>query len=226
MCRRERTSLLLEVPEHTFVSTWMNQPCSLHLRNRPGWLETGRPQGGRSQPRRGTQVWGWGRHHCQDRGSLLHFLRPRVQGQPLQSDCVAIQGPERALRVLGRGNHSTFEWGGRLGQLQNSGGQFNRHEKPRASFGLVFGPVLPRGRGRPPNAVLPIFYSTSQANFRAKIYVNWIDPQDADIAFIPELNRYVMTVNMMDRDGNPGGPAGLKSGYTRVIGVFSSNKKV
>ena len=29
--------------------------------------------------------------------------------------------------------------------------------------------------------------------------------QDADIAFIPELNRYAMTCNMMDKDGNPGG---------------------
>jgi len=29
--------------------------------------------------------------------------------------------------------------------------------------------------------------------------------QDADIAYIPELKRYVMTCNMMDKDGNPGG---------------------
>ena len=53
--------------------------------------------------------------------------------------------------------------------------------------------------------------------------------QDADIAFIPELNRYVMTCNMMDKDGNPGGNfsgSGLKDGATRVIGVFYSDKKL
>mgnify|MGYP001163963215 FL=1 len=50
--------------------------------------------------------------------------------------------------------------------------------------------------------------------------------QDADIAFIPELNRYVMTCNMMDKDGNPGGNfsgSGLKGKDTRVIGVFYSD---
>jgi hypothetical protein len=45
--------------------------------------------------------------------------------------------------------------------------------------------------------------------------------QDPDIAYIPELGGYVMTCNMMDRDGNPGGhfPT-LKGKSTRVIGVF------
>jgi beta-xylosidase len=50
--------------------------------------------------------------------------------------------------------------------------------------------------------------------------------QDADIAYIPELKRYVMTCNMMDKDGNPGGNfsgSGLKGKDTRVIGVFYSN---
>ncbi len=53
--------------------------------------------------------------------------------------------------------------------------------------------------------------------------------QDPDIAFIPELNRYVMTCNMMDKDGNPGGDfsrSGLKGKDTRVIGVFYSDKKL
>ena len=53
--------------------------------------------------------------------------------------------------------------------------------------------------------------------------------QDADIAYIPELKRYVMTCNMMDKDGNPGGNfsgSGLKGKDTRVIGVFYSDKKL
>jgi hypothetical protein len=53
--------------------------------------------------------------------------------------------------------------------------------------------------------------------------------QDADIAYIPELKRYVMTCNMMDKDGNPGGDfsgSGLKGKDTRVIGVFYSDKKL
>ena len=45
--------------------------------------------------------------------------------------------------------------------------------------------------------------------------------QDPDIAFIPELGRYVITANMMDRDGNPGGKfPTLKGKTTRVIGAF------
>jgi len=49
--------------------------------------------------------------------------------------------------------------------------------------------------------------------------------QDPDIGYIPELGRYVMTCNMMDKDGNPGGTfPGVKG--TRVIGVFYSNKKL
>jgi len=49
--------------------------------------------------------------------------------------------------------------------------------------------------------------------------------QDPDIAYIPELGRYVITANMRDHDGNPGGhfPT-LKGKQTRVIGVFYSNK--
>jgi arylsulfatase A-like enzyme len=45
--------------------------------------------------------------------------------------------------------------------------------------------------------------------------------QDPDIAYIPELGRYVITANVMDRDGNPGGnfPT-LKGNTTRVIGIF------
>ena len=45
--------------------------------------------------------------------------------------------------------------------------------------------------------------------------------QDPDIAYIPELGRYVITANMMDKDGNPGGnfPT-MKGNTTRVIGVF------
>ena len=47
--------------------------------------------------------------------------------------------------------------------------------------------------------------------------------QDPDIAYIPELKRYVMTCNMMDKDGNSGWPEGVQSkkkNETRVIGVF------
>ena len=45
--------------------------------------------------------------------------------------------------------------------------------------------------------------------------------QDPDIAYIPELGRYVITANMMDRDGNPGGDfPTMKGNTTRVIGVF------
>ena len=48
--------------------------------------------------------------------------------------------------------------------------------------------------------------------------------QDPDIAFAFELGGYVMTCNMMDRDGNPGGnfPT-LRGNSTRVIGVFYHN---
>jgi arylsulfatase A-like enzyme len=45
--------------------------------------------------------------------------------------------------------------------------------------------------------------------------------QDPDIAYIPELGRYVITANLMDRDGNPGGDfPTMKGNTTRVIGVF------
>ncbi|PXA04987.1 hypothetical protein DDZ13_03205 [Coraliomargarita sinensis] len=47
--------------------------------------------------------------------------------------------------------------------------------------------------------------------------------QDADIAYIPELKRFIMTCNMMDTDGKPGGnfPT-MKPGNSRVIGTFYS----
>ncbi len=45
--------------------------------------------------------------------------------------------------------------------------------------------------------------------------------QDPDIVYTPDLGRYVMTCNMMDVDGDPGGEfPGLPAGQTRVIGVF------
>ena len=45
--------------------------------------------------------------------------------------------------------------------------------------------------------------------------------QDPDIAYIPDLGRYVITANMMDRDGNPGGDfPTMKGNTTRVIGIF------
>ena len=49
--------------------------------------------------------------------------------------------------------------------------------------------------------------------------------QDADIGYIPELGRYVMTCNMKDHDGNPGGNFPTLGKYqSRVIGVFYSKK--
>jgi len=51
--------------------------------------------------------------------------------------------------------------------------------------------------------------------------------QDADIQYIPELQRYIMTCNMMDLDGNPGGKfPTLRKGQSRVVGTFYSNKTV
>jgi len=51
--------------------------------------------------------------------------------------------------------------------------------------------------------------------------------QDADIGYIPELSRYVMTCNMKDHDGNPGGhfPT-LGENQSRVIGVFYSSRTI
>ena len=49
--------------------------------------------------------------------------------------------------------------------------------------------------------------------------------QDADIVYVPELSRYVITANMRDIDGNPGGGP-LKDGGTQVIGVFYSNATI
>lgn len=51
--------------------------------------------------------------------------------------------------------------------------------------------------------------------------------QDADIQYIPELQRYIMTCNMMDTDGNPGGDfTTLRKNQSRVIGTFYSNKTI
>lgn len=56
--------------------------------------------------------------------------------------------------------------------------------------------------------------------------------QDGDIAFIPELNRYVMIANMKDHDGQPGYPENfsypvphLRKPQTRVVGFFYSDEK-
>ena len=47
--------------------------------------------------------------------------------------------------------------------------------------------------------------------------------QDADIGYVPELRRFVMTCNMKDHDGNPGGDfPTLPENLSRVIGVFYS----
>lgn len=54
--------------------------------------------------------------------------------------------------------------------------------------------------------------------------------QDADIAYIPSLNKYVMACNMKDIDGNPGDPHGifesshLGKNETRVVGFFYSKE--
>lgn len=48
--------------------------------------------------------------------------------------------------------------------------------------------------------------------------------QDADIAYIPEMKRFVMTTNMMDKDGVPERDfPTLKKGESRVIGTFVSD---
>ena len=49
--------------------------------------------------------------------------------------------------------------------------------------------------------------------------------QDPEIGYAPELSRYVMTCNMMDKDGNPGGDFPTLNNFTRVIGVFYSGSK-
>ncbi len=51
--------------------------------------------------------------------------------------------------------------------------------------------------------------------------------QDPDIGYVPELSRYVMTCNMKDHDGTPGGDfPNLNGDNTRVIGVVYSDKTV
>ena len=48
--------------------------------------------------------------------------------------------------------------------------------------------------------------------------------QDCDILYVPELSRYIMTCNMMDTDGKPGGDfPTLENNWTRVIGIFYSD---
>ena len=47
--------------------------------------------------------------------------------------------------------------------------------------------------------------------------------QDPEIGFIADQSRFVMTCNMMDMDGNPGGDFPGLPGFTRVIGVFFSD---
>lgn len=47
--------------------------------------------------------------------------------------------------------------------------------------------------------------------------------QDGDIAYIPELSKYVMVCNMMDDDGNPGGNFPRLKNSTRVVGFFYNN---
>lgn len=59
--------------------------------------------------------------------------------------------------------------------------------------------------------------------------------QDADLEFIPELGHFVMTCNMMDKDGQPGWPVKegekaksgkrLEAESTRVIGTFYHQAK-
>ena len=48
--------------------------------------------------------------------------------------------------------------------------------------------------------------------------------QDADIAYIPELGRFIMVCNMMDTDGNNPDKVApfLKNNTTRVVGTFYS----
>lgn len=49
--------------------------------------------------------------------------------------------------------------------------------------------------------------------------------QDGDILYVPELRRFVMSCNLMDWDGTPGGDfPTMKKNQTRVIGVFYSNQ--
>ncbi|HKK31779.1 MAG TPA: hypothetical protein VKA18_15450, partial [Alphaproteobacteria bacterium] len=57
--------------------------------------------------------------------------------------------------------------------------------------------------------------------------------QDGDIAYIPDLNRYVMIANMKDHDGQPGYPKSfsypvphLRKPQTRVVGFFYSDKEL
>ena len=53
--------------------------------------------------------------------------------------------------------------------------------------------------------------------------------QDADVAYVPDLDRYVMVCNMMDRDGIPGRQAvddccGGDGEWTRVVGFLYSGE--
>lgn len=53
---------------------------------------------------------------------------------------------------------------------------------------------------------------------------NWDNErvQDGDVAYIPEIDEYVMICNMRDTDGNPGGNFPTLKGFTRVVGFFYS----
>jgi hypothetical protein len=45
--------------------------------------------------------------------------------------------------------------------------------------------------------------------------------QDGDIEYVPEISKYVIICNMMDKDGNPGGDFPRMTGdITRVVGFF------
>jgi hypothetical protein len=46
--------------------------------------------------------------------------------------------------------------------------------------------------------------------------------QDGEIAYSPDLGRYIMLCNMRDTDGNPGGDFPNLNGSTRVVGTFYS----
>lgn len=51
--------------------------------------------------------------------------------------------------------------------------------------------------------------------------------QDPDIAYVPDLSRYVIVCNMKDHDGTPGGDfPNLDGDNTRVIGWFYSAKQI
>lgn len=50
--------------------------------------------------------------------------------------------------------------------------------------------------------------------------------QDGDIAYIPEISKYVMVCNMGDIDGIPGGDFPRLENFTRVVGFFYSGDRI